>query len=370
MEKHSQFSCIQSYPVMPDFPDSGSLWSVRQKRLQEMAVIITVSVLFGVLYPLVNREFDNPWAFFNGGIIGLLGGLTIALSEDRSHYTKIRRKHFLRRLVVNTLLYTLYFALIIALVMGITYGQITGPGFGQYFTGPEFRYFILNGDYITILLYALFFCGLVSFSINMSHKVESKVIINIINGKYHQPKTEQRIFLSFDLNNSTTIAEKLGEASFFDFLNHFYLDLTPAIIGTNADIYRYVGDQVTISWPVKSKRENRQYLNTYLLASQQIADKGQYYLDHWGVTTEFKSVFHAGKVVAGEIGDTKRQFVYHGKLFQTMFLVEKLCKPNGVPVLITAVAADLMGLSADQLRPVTQLATEESGEEFSLYTIR
>lgn len=327
--------------------------------------------MFGIIYPTINQEFNNFWAFFNGISIGLFGGLAIAFTEDYKYYKEIKREHFLIRLAKGATLYTLYFALIIAFIIGLTYGEITGPGLWEYFTGSEFQEFVFQGDYLVILLYTLFFCGLVTFSISMSNKVESRVIYNIISGRYHRPKKEERIFLSIDINNSTTIAEKLGEEDFFAFLNNFYLDLTPAIIATNAEIYRYVGDQVTLSWPVKSKNENSNSLRTYFMVKNQISRNSEFYLNTWGFEPAFKAVLHAGTVVAGEIGNVKRQFVFHGKLFHTMAVVEKLCKPLGAQILVTSIFTKLVDLSSYyQLLPVQRLQTEELEDEIDLYTVK
>lgn len=317
---------------------------MRKKRIRQMGLIILCSVLLGILYPVINKEFDDQLAFVNGSVIGLLGGLAIAIQEDYRNFKRIKREHFILRLFKSMTLYTCYFALIVALTMTITGSLANGQGLVQYIRGPEFHHFIYDEDYLIIVTYALFFCALVTFTLIMSRKIESRVMFNMISGKYRKPVEEHRIFMSIDLNNSTNIAEELQEAEFYEFLNTFYLDLTPAIISTNGQIYRYVGDQILISWPVGTAIQNNSCLRFYYIAKDEVSRQRERYLTKWGLCPTFKAVIHAGKVIAGEIGDFKSQFVFHGEVLYQLASMEKHCKSIGVDILLSAdyvVIADL-----------------------------
>jgi hypothetical protein len=74
------------------------------------------------------------------------------------------------------------------------------------------------------------------------------VLLNYIRGKYHQPIEEERVFMFLDLNASTTIAERLGDKQYHNFLNDFFFDITPAIVESKGAIYQYVGDEVVVTW--------------------------------------------------------------------------------------------------------------------------
>jgi len=319
---------------------------VQRNRFKRFGLIILSSILLGLLYPVINKEFENPLAFFNGFTIGFLGGVAIAFHEDYRFYKKIKREHFIIRLLKSVTLYTFYFAIIVALVIALTYGTSNKLGFIQYILGPDFKQFIFHGDYIVIVLYALFFCGLVSFTLIMSGKIESRVMFNMITGKYRKPIEENRIFMAIDLNNSTELAEKLEEEEYYEFLNTFYLDLMPAIISTNGQIYRYVGDQVLISWHVSTPARNIACLRTYFMAKNEVRKNKEKYLARWGLSPSFKAVFHCGKVVAGEIGDLKSQFVFHGEVLNQMRIMEKHCRSKAVSVLLSKPYIEMVNLPA------------------------
>ena len=70
-------------------------------------------------------------------------------------------------------------------------------------------------------------------------------------GVYHSPKEIERIFLFIDLKSSTSIAEKLGNIKYSEFLIDYYYDITDALLMADAEIYQYVGDEIILSWPFK-----------------------------------------------------------------------------------------------------------------------
>jgi adenylate cyclase len=56
----------------------------------------------------------------------------------------------------------------------------------------------------------------------------------------------------------------------------------------------------------------------------------------FGFVPNFHAAYHVGKVIRGEIGDIKSQFVFHG---ETMFVgskMEKECSRIGYELLISA----------------------------------
>ena len=67
------------------------------------------------------------------------------------------------------------------------------------------------------------------------------VLLNFITGRYHQPRTEERVFLFIDMEGSAGFAEQLGALGFHRLLNRFVIDLTDAIVVARGEIYSYVG---------------------------------------------------------------------------------------------------------------------------------
>ena len=73
------------------------------------------------------------------------------------------------------------------------------------------------------------------------------VLFNFVAGRYRRPSVEDRVLLFIDMESSTVIAERLGEAGFLDFLNRFVADVTESIVAQRGAIHKYVGDEIIVS---------------------------------------------------------------------------------------------------------------------------
>lgn len=147
---------------------------------------------------------------------------------------------------------------------------------------------------------------------------------NMIRGRYNNPKIENRIFIFLDINDSTTIAEKLGHEKYFELLRDFFADITEPILANGGEIYQYVGDEIVISW--KNTEKNKvQCLGFIKQAVTAISKKGKYYSKEYGFTPTFKTGIHAGDVTAGYIGIVKKELVYSGDTLNTTARIRSKC---------------------------------------------
>ena len=80
---------------------------------------------------------------------------------------------------------------------------------------------------------------------------------NMIRGRYNNPRIEHRIFIFLDINDSTTIAEKLGHERYFELLKDFFADITEPILINGGEIYQYVGDEIVLSWHTNVSNKRR-----------------------------------------------------------------------------------------------------------------
>jgi adenylate cyclase len=147
---------------------------------------------------------------------------------------------------------------------------------------------------------------------------------SMMRGKYNNPKIEDRIFIFLDINNATTIAEKLGHKKYFQLLRDFFSDITIPILANGGEIYQYVGDEVVLSWiktPVNKIKCLRFLRNAFYL----IKRREQKYLRRYGIAPSFKAGIHAGEVTAGVIGIIKKDLVYSGDTLNTAARIRGKC---------------------------------------------
>ena len=154
-------------------------------------------------------------------------------------------------------------------------------------------------------------------------------------GKYFHPKREERVFMFLDLRSSTSIAEKLGEEHYFNFLKDVFRDSTSSILLSKGEIYQYVGDEIVISWPTKKGIENANCINCFFDIRKNLKKNSKYYLDTYNVTPEFKGGLHYGFVMAGEIGVIKRDIAFSGDVLNTTARIQSKCNELGVDILFS-----------------------------------
>ena len=80
-------------------------------------------------------------------------------------------------------------------------------------------------------------------ALTLNRLIGPGVFRNLLLGRYHSPREEQRALLFIDLVGSTAIAERIGATRFLALMNQFVYDIGAALEGSGGVIYRYVGDE-------------------------------------------------------------------------------------------------------------------------------
>lgn len=149
---------------------------------------------------------------------------------------------------------------------------------------------------------------------------------NLVRGKYQTPREEQRIFMFVDLNSSTAIAEKLGDAKYHQLLKEFFADITNPILDNKGEIYQYVGDEVVIAWKYGDGIPYNRCINCFFDMKKAIQQFSKKYMEKYELVPGFKAGIHCGKVVAGEVGIIKRDITFSGDVLNTTSRIQGKCK--------------------------------------------
>ena len=170
---------------------------------------------------------------------------------------------------------------------------------------------------------------------------------NLLTGRYVQPRREQKVFLLIDMKDSTGLAERLGPIRFHELLNAFFTDIAEAALECDAEIHKYVGDEVIMTWPAGPASANGDGLACPFVARDLIAGKGERYLTRFGIVPEFRAALHCGEIVAGEIGDLRREIAYVGDTLNVAARLLDAAKARGRDTLASADLLKSMALPAD-----------------------
>ncbi|MDP1751489.1 MAG: adenylate/guanylate cyclase domain-containing protein, partial [Reyranella sp.] len=151
-----------------------------------------------------------------------------------------------------------------------------------------------------------------TFTFEMGRLLGFGTLKNLLTGRYVQPRREQKVFLLIDMKDSTGHAERLGPVHFHELLNDFFRDIADAALECDAEIHKYVGDEAILTWPTGPATADGDCLACPFVARDFIAANGEQYRTSFGVVPGFRATLHCGEIVAGEIGDLRREIAYVG----------------------------------------------------------
>lgn len=278
--------------------------------------IIYLSVLLFAFYAFARHGF-NWIALSTSLIVSVPIGFAIAFFETQSQ--EFRRRHrrtsFWFYLVYRTFRVVVWFMVLFFFIMVIvnwlkinTYETIFPHSLHDFFATRKVFEFL--GIALIISLFS-------NFMDELHRKLGRDAIYNLILGKYHQVKQEERLFLFIDLNNSTDIAEEMGEMEYSHFLQDYFYDISEPIARYFGRVYQYVGDEAVVTWPVKKGFRFAVCVRCFFAIQKQIRRYRSHYEKRYGRVPEFKAALHGGTVVVSEVGKYKSEIAYHGDVLNT-----------------------------------------------------
>ena len=166
------------------------------------------------------------------------------------------------------------------------------------------------------------------------------------------------------------MAEKLGDLQYHTLLNHFFFDITKCILITEGEIYRYVGDEVVVSWRMKRGLRNANCIRTYFHARNEIKRLKEKYYKSFNLIPDFRAFFHCGTIVIGEIGEIKSQIVYHGETLYDLQAIEKKGGEWDCDLLISSELLQQLPIPVIyNMSKVGEISKKMSGKKLDLYTL-
>ncbi|MEQ9301802.1 MAG: adenylate/guanylate cyclase domain-containing protein [Cyclobacteriaceae bacterium] len=287
-------------------------------------------------YGLSSSFVFNVMAALTGGTLG--GIFLIFYVND-----KWRDKPYGFNILAVTISFILIFSLITVLSGLVVAIFVAGHSFGTPMFADEFIAHIYDPLHLKNMIIWSIVVALSQFVIMINDKFGQGVLYHFLSGRYHQPRTEERVFMFADIKGSTSIAERLGNQQYHNLLKDFFADITNAIIENKGEVYQYVGDEVVISWPKADGIQDANCVRCYVDMLASIDEKRDTYLRKYGVVPEFKAGLHYGEVMAGEVGVIKRDLTFSGDVLNTTSRIQEACKNYEVNLL----ASDQL---LDQLR--------------------
>ncbi|MEO8666221.1 MAG: adenylate/guanylate cyclase domain-containing protein, partial [Ignavibacteria bacterium] len=285
---------------------------------------------------IINALIEHGWNLFpvvNEFVIGFIFGIVASVFEIYVFEKQFRRLNFTSLLFIRTLFYVLICTLLIMAVAASRIGYEANIKYYEALNHGNFISFITSGDFAELLVYSVVLSFFVNFIRQIDRLLGQNVLLNYISGRYQPPIEEELIIMFLDLKSSTTIAERIGLIKNHQFLNDFFHDMTASILECRARVYQYVGDEVVLTWKLKEGVMDLNCIRCFYLIQNYINERKDVYIEKYGVYPEFKAGIHFGKVIAGEIGDVKKDIVLHGDTMNTTARIQAECNKYGKKLL-------------------------------------
>jgi len=161
-------------------------------------------------------------------------------------------------------------------------------------------------------------------------------------GWYDKPRISERVVLSIDLVGSSALNERLGDLLYFRFLNTTHSLMTDAILRHDAEIHKYVGDEVIFTWSMAAGTHGFNCVALYFDIQDRIEAHRPRLMREFGVVPEFRGGLHGGRVITAQVGHIKRAIDLSGDVMNTTSRVQSMAKNLHVGLVATQEMLDRM----------------------------
>jgi len=309
---------------------------------------LTGALISGVLTAIfMYLLFFRGWQSLAAGIcIGFFVYLGIAAYSNKIEKRYLRRTNLFIVLLINSLVQIIIIFITAWLFVGIFY---VGGDFGKM--NSNFSN-LISSFFIIGILFGLLLSVFFNFYSIVTTLIGKNILGKLFLGMYRNPVETDRVFMFLDIAASTSIAEKTGHLKFLSLVNDFFTDIAEPIGQTKGEIYKYVGDEVIVTWKTKDAIQHANCIRCFLLIDELMLKRSDYYLKKYNIIPGYKAGLHGGLAVTGELGYTKREIAYMGDVLNTTARIEEACKTFDKRLLISEVIMQQLEL------PIQVMATE------------
>ena len=307
-----------------------------RRRLLASTILGVCTIPFVSLLRLVQGA--GSWQ--SGVALGFCLGFAVGLAEFFLFRGQWIRLPFLLHLALKSviLMLVMYGAFAALNVLDVLLEGLSWPGYWGVLVAPSTLIGLVQG--LAVVAVLLFF-------VQLDRLLGPGVLLGLFMGRYHRPRTEERIFMFLDLRGSTAIAERLEPGRYFEFLRRCFGAMSEPILASKAEIYQYVGDEVVLTWRMRTGLEEASCVRVFFAIEAQLERRGAEFLTEFNAAPEFKAGVHAGEVIAAQIGDLKREVAYSGDVLSTAARIQSLCNELGHRLLVSRTVFSRMHLGSD-----------------------
>ncbi|MBP6575042.1 MAG: adenylate/guanylate cyclase domain-containing protein [Flavobacteriales bacterium] len=185
-------------------------------------------------------------------------------------------------------------------------------------------------------------------AVQLEEAIGRRMLFGSLLGWYDKPKAHERIVLTMDLQGSTALAERMGDLRYFRFLNFTHSLMSDAVLHNEAEIHKYVGDEVIFTWTMRAGARHHNCLDLCFDIADRIAEHDQAFKDEFGAVPKFRAAVHGGRVITAQVGHIKRAIDHSGDVMNAVSRMLGLCKDLNEQLLVSTELLERLGDVSDR----------------------
>lgn len=275
-------------------------------------------------------------------LVGVIFAVEIFLPPTRLGHT-LERLPFLVTFALKLLVY----GALVVLVIGGRPGGRLGHAVAVQLAGSDLAQamYAQRGPRAVVLASTFVLLGMGILLFQIGRLVGERTLRDVVFGRYHRARTEERFFLFVDVAGSTPLAERIGPDAVHRFLGEVFRLASDPIDDHQGEVYQYVGDEIVVTWAVADGRDDARPLACFFAIERALERAAQPFAREFGVAPRLRAALHAGPVITGEVGGSRRAIVFHGDVMNTASRIEHATRELGRQFLASEDALDrLVGL--------------------------
>lgn len=197
------------------------------------------------------------------------------------------------------------------------------------------QYIFLMARFYTLLLRVVVVTSIAILVVQVEELMGRRMFVGFLLGRYERPVAEERVVLTMDLVGSTGLAERMGDLRYFRFINTTYSLMTDAVLRNEADIHKYVGDEVIFTWPMRIGVRYENCLDLFFDIEERIAQHAEVLRGEFGVVPQYRAALHGGRVISAQVGHTKRSLELSGDVMNSVSRMLGVAKDMKADLLVS-----------------------------------
>ncbi len=337
-----------------DLTHVGLSISTRRKLASIVLVVIIFAVLTGLLALLHGRQV--VFGVLDGVFVGVGVGLFEQFYVQSARGRWFRNIHPLRSITI----YTIVVAILLITASNMAHLLLRGVYNSPV---PYGRLVLALPQVIAIAVFGIVVMRAVHF-------IGIDTLFHLMIGTYHRPVIEKKVIVFLDINDSTGLAERLGDMQIKALVGKFLFDISKPITDHGGEIYLYKGDGLIALWNWQEAVRGSTILRAIDAIFANVRREQERYQRQFGVAPTFRIGVHGGDVVVSEQGDTKRSIGIYGITINIASRMEEAAKAHHVLCAISGDVAQALSQSENRLHLIGSEKIKGISTEIPIFEYR